>query len=122
MGLQGLDMRAIGTQAVFSDDKLEVRVILAQLAKEAFGGIAFAIIFVRAILLDDRFRHQRNDFPHVWMDQRSAQHLMRIGDTPVAVHLLLDMTHNESSWRKNTRAASITRRPLSAPDMKGFPL
>ena len=62
--------------------------ILAHLGNEAFGGIAFASIFVRAILLDERFRHQRNDFPPVWMDKRSAQHLMRIGDTPVAVHLL----------------------------------
>ena len=49
--VQGLDVRGIGTQTVFGDDELEVRVVLAQLGHKAFGGIAFTIIFGRAILL-----------------------------------------------------------------------
>ena len=49
--LQRLDVRRIGTQAVFGDDELEVRVILAQFDDKAFGGIAFTIIFVRPVVL-----------------------------------------------------------------------
>ena len=51
VAVQGLDVRSIGTQAVFGDDELEMRVILAQLGDKAFGGIAFTIIFVRPIVL-----------------------------------------------------------------------
>ena len=86
--VQGLDMRGIGTQAVFGDNELEVRVVLAQLRNKPFGGIAFAIIFLRSILFHDRFRHQRNHCTHVRMNDRRAQHLMRIGDRPVAVDFL----------------------------------
>src|SRR5215510_9759526 len=48
--MQGVNVRRIGTQGVFGDDELEMRVILAQLGKEAFRRIAFTIIFGRAIL------------------------------------------------------------------------
>src|SRR4030095_6707436 len=41
--LQRLDVRRIGTQAVFGDDELEVRVVLAQFDDQPFGGIAFTI-------------------------------------------------------------------------------
>src|SRR2546430_10342242 len=37
--VQGLDVRGIGTQAIFGDDEFEMRVILAQRGNEAFGGI-----------------------------------------------------------------------------------
>ena len=72
MIVQGLNMRGIGTQAIFGDNELEVRVVPTQLGNEAFGGIAFTIIFLRAILLHNRLRHERNHFPHVWMDNRCA--------------------------------------------------
>ncbi len=48
--VQGLDVGGIGTQTVFSDDELEMRVILAELGNEAFGGIALTIVFGRTIL------------------------------------------------------------------------
>src|SRR5215471_1176109 len=86
IGVEGLDMRGIGTQTVFSDDELEVGMSLAQLGHKAFGSIPFAIILVRPIAIDNRLRHERNDGPLVRMDDRGAQHLMRIGDGPVAVH------------------------------------
>ena len=41
--------------------------VLTQLGNEPFGGIAFAIIFGRAILFHERFWHQRNHCPHVRM-------------------------------------------------------
>ena len=62
IGVEGLDMRGIGTQAVFGDDELEVRMVLAQLGNKALGSIAFTIIFVRPIVLHNRFRHQGNHF------------------------------------------------------------
>ena len=46
---EGLDVRGIGTQAIFRDDKLEVRMVLAQLGNQALGGIAFTIIFAQFI-------------------------------------------------------------------------
>ena len=54
--VQGLDVGGIGTQAVFGDDELEVGVVLAQLGNKAFGGIAFTIIFGRAILFAQSVR------------------------------------------------------------------
>ena len=67
---------------------LKMWVILAQLGDEAFGGIAFAIIFLRAVLLDNRFGHERNHFTKIRMDDRGAQHLVIIGDRAVAVFLV----------------------------------
>ena len=59
--------------------------ILTQPGHKAFGRITFAIIFVRAIAVPNRLGHERNDSPLVRMDERGAQHLMRIGDGPIAV-------------------------------------
>ncbi len=81
-------MRGIGTQTIFSDNKFEVRVVLAQLGNEPFGGLAFAIIFVRAILFHNGFRHQGNHFAQVRVDNRRTQHLMRIRQAPVTVDFL----------------------------------
>src|SRR5213076_558599 len=39
VGVEGLDMWGIGTQTVFGNDALEVRVVLAQLGHKAFGSI-----------------------------------------------------------------------------------
>jgi hypothetical protein len=36
-------------------------------------------------VVPDRFRHQRNHGTHIWMADRCAQHLMRIGEGPVTV-------------------------------------
>ena len=86
--VEGLDVGGIGTQGVFGDDELEMRVILASLGNEAFGGMAFTIIFLRAILFDNRFGHEWNHFTLVWMDDRCTQHLVVVGDRPVSVLLL----------------------------------
>src|SRR6516225_8900869 len=78
--VQGLDVGRIGTQGVFGDDKLEMRMILAQLGDEAFGSIALAIVFLRTVLLHNRLRHQWNHFMKIRMDDRRAQYLVIIGD------------------------------------------
>ena len=48
--LQGLNMGRIRTEAVFSDNHLEMGVILAKLGDETLGGVAFTVIFLGAIL------------------------------------------------------------------------
>jgi len=72
MVVQGLNVGGIGTQTVFGDDELEVRVVLAQLGHKAFGGIPFTIILGRAIVLHDGFRQERNHGTHVRMDNRRS--------------------------------------------------
>ena len=84
--LQGRNVRGIGTQTVFGDNALQVGMILAQLGHKALGGMTFAIIFGRPITVANRLRHERKDGSLVRMDDRSAQHLVCIGDGPVAVH------------------------------------
>jgi hypothetical protein len=79
VGVERLDMRSVGTQAIFGDDELEVGMILAQLGNKALGRVPFTIIFVCAIVLHNRFRHQRNDGSLIRMDNRGTQHLVIIG-------------------------------------------
>ena len=86
--MQRLDVGSIGTETIFGDNEVEMRVVLTQLAQEAFGCIAFTIIFGHAILVHNGFGHQRNHFTKVRMDNRRAQHLVRIGDGTVAVDLV----------------------------------
>ena len=86
MRMQRLNMRSIRTQTIFGDDELKMGMVLAQFGHKPFGSIPFTIIFARAIMLYNRFRHERNDSPLGRMDDGGAQHLVRIGDGPVAVH------------------------------------
>jgi hypothetical protein len=88
MGLEGLYGWRIRTQTVVGDQQRAVGMVLPPGGHHACGGMAVTSIFVRAILLDDRFRPQRHHFTPVWMDNRRAQQLMRIGDRTVAVHLV----------------------------------
>ena len=85
MLLSRLNMGGIGTQAVFSDNQLEVRVILTQLGDETLGRVSLAIIFGGAILRDNRFGHQWNHFTLVGVDERRTQHLMGIGHGAISV-------------------------------------
>src|SRR5438876_421619 len=78
--MQSLDVWSIRTETVFGDDELEVGMVLTQLGHKAFGSIPFTIILVRPITVHNRLRHERNDGSLVRMDDRGAQHLMRIGE------------------------------------------
>src|SRR5438045_9330153 len=51
VGLEGLNVRSIGTQAVFRDDKLEVRVVLTELDNDTLGCSAFTISFGLALYI-----------------------------------------------------------------------
>src|SRR5208283_3899381 len=79
MAFKFFDMRGIRTQPVFSNNHGEMGVILAEFLEETFGGVALAIILGLAILSENRFGHQRNNFACVGMNQRRRQHLMVIG-------------------------------------------
>ena len=78
-------MRSIRAQTVLGDHHLEVGVISAQLGDEALGSIAFAVIFLAALLLDNRLGHERNDCALVGVDAGRPQQLMSIGDGAVSV-------------------------------------
>ena len=85
--MQGFNVWRIGTEPIFGDDTLQMRVILASLRDEAFGGMALTIVFLSTILFDNGSGHQGNHFTPVRMHEGGAQHLMRIGDRPVTVML-----------------------------------
>ncbi len=85
--VKGLDVGGIGTEAVFGDNDLEVRVVLASLGHEAFGSMAFPIICACAIVFHDRLGPQRNHCTTVRMDDRCTQHLVIIRDQSVPVGL-----------------------------------
>src|SRR5919106_2703600 len=78
-------MWGIRAEAVFGNDYLEVRVISTKLGDEALGRVALTIIFLGAILFDDRLGHQWNDFALIGVDERRTQHLMGIGHGAISV-------------------------------------
>lgn len=86
--LPGLAVRGMGPQAVFGHDAREVRVVVAPLGHEAFGGVACTIMVVGALLVDDGCWHQRHHGPHVRMDHRRAQHVLSRRRAAVAVDLV----------------------------------
>jgi hypothetical protein len=43
--LEETDVRTVGGERVFDDDRLKVRVLPAQIARQAIGGIALAVVF-----------------------------------------------------------------------------
>lgn len=59
--------------------------ILTKLGDKALGCVAFAVIFLGAILPDNRLGHERDDGALVGVDERRTQHLMGIGDGAVSV-------------------------------------
>jgi hypothetical protein len=83
--LQRFNMGGIRTQAVFGDNHLEMGVILTKLGDEALGRVALAIIFLRAIVLDNRFGHQRYNFTLIRVDEGRPQELMGIGHGAISV-------------------------------------
>ena len=68
MRVSRLHMRSIRAQTVRGDQHLEVGVIAAKLGDEALGSLAFAVIFLAAILFDHRLGHERNDCARVGVD------------------------------------------------------
>ena len=85
MRVYRFNMRCMRAHAVFGNHPLEMGVVLTKLGDKALGSVALTVIFLGAILLDNRFGHERNDFALVGVDERRSQHLMGIGDGAVSV-------------------------------------
>mgnify|MGYP007023838319 FL=1 len=62
-----------------------MRMVLAKLRQKPFQGVAFAVVFRFAVLLEDRFGHQGDDFLVTGTDQRGTQQLMMVGDLAVGM-------------------------------------
>jgi len=60
-------------------------VVLTKLRQEPFQRVAFAVVFRFAILLQDRFGHQGDDFLVAGTNQRGTKHLMMVGDRAVTM-------------------------------------
>ena len=75
---QVVDMRRVAGQAIFSDDQLELRVLLFDPRQQPFCRVSFTIVFGLAVLFHNRFDRQRDDFFLIGMDQHSGHHLMRV--------------------------------------------
>src|SRR4051794_9150197 len=62
--------------------------VLAKVVEKAPGSVAFAVVLDVAVLFDDGFWAQGDNFFVVGMDQNGSQHLMIVGDFAVAAFLL----------------------------------
>ena len=62
-----------------------MRMVLAELRQEPLQGVAFTVVLGFAILLEDRFGHQRDDFSTAGTYQRGTQHLMVVSDLAITM-------------------------------------
>ena len=65
---QVVQVRGVGAEGVLDDDNGQVGMLLAKVLQPAAGGIALAVVLGVAVLVDDRFGRQRNDFLEIRMD------------------------------------------------------
>jgi hypothetical protein len=79
------NMRRIRAHTVLGDQHLEVGVISAQLGDAALGRMAFAVIFLAAILLDHRLGQERNDCALVGGEEGRPPQRRSRGDGAVSV-------------------------------------
>ena len=106
-------MGCIRAQAVFRDDDFEVGVILTKLGDEAFGRVALAIIFLGAILFDNRLGHEWNHFALVRVDERGTQHLVGIRHRAIFQYLRQSRrayTRATGFWNQGFEGAFIARK------------
>jgi len=83
--VEGLDGGGLGTQRVCGDDARERRRILTSRCQEAFGGVAFTIMFLCAVLLHHGCGPQRDHFTPVRMQKGGPEPVVLRRDRPVAV-------------------------------------
>lgn len=70
---QVVEVRSVGAEGVLDNDDRQVGMLLAKAFQPAAGRVSFAIVFGFAVLLDDRFGCQGDDFLEVRMDQSGTQ-------------------------------------------------
>ena len=62
---------------------------VSNLLQQTLARVAFTVILVVAILLNDRLRRKRNDLLVIGMNDRRSQHLMMVGDLTCLAVLFL---------------------------------
>ena len=75
--------RQVGVQAISGNNDTEFGMICPDFMQQPFTGISLAILFRAAVNVPDRLRSQRNDLPHIGMDNSRADDLMGIIDDTV---------------------------------------
>jgi hypothetical protein len=59
--------------------------ILTKFGHQALGGIAFTVVFLGAILLEDRLGHQWDDLAPLRVQEDRASQWVGVGNRPVPV-------------------------------------
>src|SRR5687768_12048255 len=89
-----------------------MRMLLSQTGKETFGGIDFAILFLVAILVGDRFSIQRPDFVGVGFDECGSHHRV------IEMHLSSFITPLQTSWTVESLGMEVVG-AIKSGDIKG---
>ena len=115
--LQLADVRSVTGQAIFHNDQFHVRMFVSNLLQQTLARVAFAVVFVVAVLLDDRLRRERNDLLVIGMHHCRSQHLMMVGDLACLAVLFLQAGLAMNLFRRKVSGA-IHRHQITA-FMKG---
>jgi len=86
--LEHLDVGPFGAEGIFHNDHWQFGMFFAEVFHGPNRSAAFPIPFVGAILLDDGFRAEWDDFTPIGMDQSHSQHLVIVTDNTVAAAFL----------------------------------
>ncbi len=73
VGTNACDGRTIGIQAIQSEYQFQMGMFAAHMFQQPFLSIFLTIIFADIDLLDDGFRHERQDFLHPGFDEAYGQ-------------------------------------------------
>ena len=102
--LKVFDVRTVAGQTVFDHDALQLWMHLTNSSQQSPDGIAFAIILVVAILLDNGFQGYGDDFLAIGVNKNSYYQLMRILRRSVLVILDQAMRTLDGCRREITSA------------------
>ena len=80
---------------------------VSNLLQQALACVAFAVVLVVAVLLNDRLRRERDDLLVIGMNHRSSQHLMMVGDLACFALLFLQAGLAMDLFRREISRASI---------------
>ena len=105
-------MGSVAAECVLNDDDLQERMILTKVLQPTAGRVAFTVVFDKAILLDDRFGCQRDNFFEVGMDQGCAEQLVGIGD--MAPAMVLDHARSTMDFLGREVACAIKCQEVAA--------
>src|SRR5262247_362775 len=78
------NVRRVGIERVFHQDDFQVGVTLVEGRAEPFGGVAFTVILLCAVLVENRFKVQWENFLMLRVGDDGGQSCMVIGGLTVA--------------------------------------